>query len=198
MIDWAAFTWEAFATLFTGLAAVLAAAVIGWRQSSIMDRQVEIQQQALRSDLFDRRMRNFETVQSIIRQVRNEPHSLYISVIHQFHAAIDEAKFLFPQGVSDDLLAIYNRMGDLHAIDAEIRAETIGQGHAGVELPQKKLEAIRALSEALDALPEIYADMRLFNASTQARALLTASAAPTSTIPTISSGESTSPNASQP
>ncbi len=197
-IDWAAFSWEAFATLFTGLAAVMAAAVIGWRQSTIMAQQVEIQQQTLRSELFDRRMRNFDTVQRLIYQVRERPDAFNASVIHQFHGAIDEAKFLFPQDVSERLLEIYGRMGELNAIDADMRSEIIGKGHAGVELPQKKLEAGRALSRDIEALPDIYSDMKLFQAHRQARALLTAKAAPTSTIPTISSPDNTSRNASQP
>ena len=197
-IDWASFTWEAFATLVTGLAAVVAAAIIGWRQSSIMAQQVDIQKQALRSDLFDRRMAHFMLVQGIIRKVRDNPNTFDIQTIHQFRDAIDEAKFLFPRNVSETLEQIYKRMGDLNAIVAEIRSETIANGHAGVELPQQKLDAGKALSADLKMLPDTYADMQLFQVNPQARARLTAKAAPTSTMPTISIPDSTSPNASQP
>lgn len=74
-------SWEAFATLVTGLAAVAAAAYVGLRQAKIQQRQVEIQEaqtaiqdrQAailesqlgvenlrIRHDLFDERMRVYE------------------------------------------------------------------------------------------------------------------------------------------
>jgi hypothetical protein len=38
-IAWTQFSWEAFATLATGLAAVVAALVVGWRQTGIAGRQ---------------------------------------------------------------------------------------------------------------------------------------------------------------
>ena len=54
-IYWSAFSWEAFATLATGLAAVGGAVWILMRQQLSLDRQVELQELKLRSDLFDRR-----------------------------------------------------------------------------------------------------------------------------------------------
>ena len=101
-------------------------------------------------------------VQGIIRKVRDNPNTFDIQTIHQFRDAIDEAKFLFPRNVSETLEQIYKRMGDLNAIVAEIRSETIANGHAGVELPQKKLDAGKALSADLKMLPDTYADMQLF------------------------------------
>lgn len=74
-------SWEAFATLATGIAAVIAAAVVGLRQAKILERQVEIQEAQtaiqdrqvailerqlgvenlrVRHDLFDERMKVYE------------------------------------------------------------------------------------------------------------------------------------------
>jgi hypothetical protein len=42
-VEWLPFSWEAFATIFTGLAAVVGAVVIGLKQSKIAQKQADIQ-----------------------------------------------------------------------------------------------------------------------------------------------------------
>lgn len=42
--EWLPFSWEAFATIFTGLAAVVGAIVIGLKQSKIAQKQADIQE----------------------------------------------------------------------------------------------------------------------------------------------------------
>lgn len=54
-IYWDAMTWEAFATLAAGLAAVIGATLVGLRQMAISKRQVALQQLELRRLLYDLR-----------------------------------------------------------------------------------------------------------------------------------------------
>lgn len=93
-IDWSAFTWEAFATLVTGLAAVCGATAIGFRQirtqteiangqadiarrqSDIMGRQTEImgfqaevERATLRASIFDRRLLVHKSISDFIRVI---------------------------------------------------------------------------------------------------------------------------------
>lgn len=53
-------SWEAFATLLTGLVAIAAAYLVGLRQAKILERQAEIEAIKVRVELFDRRMKIVE------------------------------------------------------------------------------------------------------------------------------------------
>ena len=55
MIEWQSFSWEAFATLFTGLAAVAGAVTIGLKQTKIQQSQHLISETTVRIALFERR-----------------------------------------------------------------------------------------------------------------------------------------------
>lgn len=66
-IYWAEFTWDAFSTLFTGLAAVAAAYYLGKKQIQISAEQIKLSQkqialssETLKAELFDRRMEVYE------------------------------------------------------------------------------------------------------------------------------------------
>lgn len=120
-----------------------------------------LQERAIRSDLFEKRLAHYEFVKETIKQVRNKPKALDIAAVVEFNRAIDEAQFLFSRQVSADLKAIYKDMGKLNAINEQISAEFAANGHAGVKLPQQKLELGRTLTEHLDNLPNIYREMRL-------------------------------------
>lgn len=105
-------SWEAAATLITGLGAVVAAGAVGWRQTEIMKEQAKIQRDQLliedagrkleelkiKTDLFDRRM--------AVYQVANE--WLFAWYLHgkvstdqelRMLQAKDQSEFLFRREV---------------------------------------------------------------------------------------------------
>ncbi|OYY79425.1 MAG: hypothetical protein B7Y43_03160 [Sphingomonas sp. 28-62-20] len=63
-IDWCSFTWQAFATLTTGLIAATGAIAIGWRQVGISRKVAELTLLAQREKLFDRLFELYETVRT--------------------------------------------------------------------------------------------------------------------------------------
>lgn len=62
-IYWDAMTWEAAA----GFSAVVAASVVGLRQSGILKRQVRLEQQKTQTDVFDRRMAVYDATREWLR-----------------------------------------------------------------------------------------------------------------------------------
>lgn len=106
-VAWCSFTWEAFATLFTGVAAVVGATVIGWRQSQIMakqtaisEKQAEIEKLNHRSEQFDRRMKVYETAVEWLRHFWAHGSAATGDLHNRYIWAIETAKFLFRPEVS--------------------------------------------------------------------------------------------------
>jgi hypothetical protein len=109
-IAWCGFTWEAFATLMTGVLAVGAAMYVGHRQTKIMTEQtaiakgqVDLEHLKLRADLFDRRMQVYEATVRWLQDIwtngnapKGEAHTNYIW-------AMEKAKFLFRPAVADQM-----------------------------------------------------------------------------------------------
>lgn len=122
MIDWRAFTWEAFAALVTGLAAVVAAVVVGLRQAriqlvqarisskqtEILDKQVRLEELKLRNELFDRRFDVYRKTQFYLVALASfEKRSDIQTVLGEFLTARDTSQFLFHQRVAAVMLEIY-------------------------------------------------------------------------------------------
>jgi len=107
-IAWCSFSWEAFATLFTGVAAVVGASIIGWRQSEIMakqtaiaERQAEIEKLSHRSEQFDRRLKVYETAVEWLREFWQHGEAAKDNDLRNRYVwAIETAKFLFRPEVS--------------------------------------------------------------------------------------------------
>lgn len=118
MGEFAWISWEAFATLATGIAAVIAAAFVGLRQAKILERQVEIQEAQtaiqdrqvailerqlgvenlrVRHDLFDERMRVYESFRAWLSDIlvtgRVPPSGSALEV--GMADALDRSRFLF-------------------------------------------------------------------------------------------------------
>ena len=93
-IYWDQFTWEAFATLLTGLAVVLGATVVGLRQTRILSRQIRLSETNLRIELLDRRANCISKMREIVsewtRDARLSPESW-----SKFQAAFFDAELLF-------------------------------------------------------------------------------------------------------
>jgi hypothetical protein len=161
LIDWCAFTWEAFATLAAGLAAVIAAWRLGKRQIAIQEKQLYLQAQSLKSELFERRLQNYETVRDLLNNILSTPDDIDPHLQSRFFVALREARFLFSANVYERLDEIWSLCVDLNALALQERQEISLNGHAGVELPQKKHDAYLAVNEKYKTLHETYAEMSL-------------------------------------
>jgi hypothetical protein len=120
VIDWAAFSWEAFATLATGLAAVGAAIIVGYRQIGLTSRQLDVLSeqaklgeaaslrdhslkiQTLQLELLERRMSVVDEIRRIWGQwtrdgrLNSEDWSALRTTFHQ-------AQLLYPRNISEDI-----------------------------------------------------------------------------------------------
>lgn len=160
-IAWCSFSWEAFATLITGVAAVGAAIYIGRRQTEIQKKQADIQLQAIRANLFERRLENYETVRDLINSLLRNADEIDTGLQQQFFIAQREAQFLFSQKVYDGLSEIWNLCAELNAAALELRQSQMSGGHADVGLSAQKLAAFHALNAKYRELSGLYSEMKL-------------------------------------
>ena len=93
-IFWDQFSWEAFATLLTGLAAVGGATIIGSMQTRILSRQLRFAETNLRIGLLDRRANCISRMREVVaewtRDARLSPESW-----SKFQSAFFDAELLF-------------------------------------------------------------------------------------------------------
>ena len=160
-VDWCAFTWEAFATLVTGFLAVCGAFLIGIRQMKIQEKQVELQDLALRSDLFERRYSVYERVRQFtiysMRLVENQDRETE----QQFLAAMGEAKFLFDDAVVSGVDEIWAKKCELDALMGDMKHIYEIQGHYGDGNPKRKHDALIWFDQRLTSLPQLFHEMKL-------------------------------------
>lgn len=108
MIYWTGFTWEAFATLAAGLCAVLAALSVARRQTTIIDRQVRLQELTFRSSIFDRRGKVYNAIRLHIGFVINgrQANAQSLSAYEEFEIAMHTIRFLFSSTLSLEMSAL--------------------------------------------------------------------------------------------
>ena len=135
-IAWCSLSWDAFATLFTGVLAVSGAILIGWRQTEISNRQNEILQN--QNVILEKQTRIAESqvqlerlkLRSDLYQVRSEVVAVtkeWFAIFTRdgsvatgpearpFIEAIGKAEFLFRPQVAADMRAWYE-LGMRHLI----------------------------------------------------------------------------------
>lgn len=102
-MTWDYFSWEAFATLVTGLAAVGGAGWLGHRQTKILakqgdilDHQTRLERAKLRFDMFDRRYAYVELFDRFLQRVKSD-RAVWTTVDTEFLTKSREAEFLFPR-----------------------------------------------------------------------------------------------------
>jgi hypothetical protein len=171
-IDWNAFTWEAFSTLATGLAAVLAAIVIGLRQAGIAHRQAEIADQQrkilgqqadtdsarLKGELFEKRFAVYEGVKSFLSAIVREggdPGGIYAQ---GFLVALDQSRFLYRAQVSDDLQEIWEECCKGFANKSEMKASYDRMGDYGKERIDKEYKFALWAYDRLTKLSDLFGD----------------------------------------
>jgi hypothetical protein len=172
MINWAAFSWEAFATLLTGVSAVIAALIIGYRQIGLVARQVDLQaqqarlgeeaaardhalkQQTLRLQLLDRRASLVEEIRRIWVQwmqdatLNDEDWVALRSVLHQ-------AQLLYPKAIVDDIdAALRNLMLQKTHQDRASQYHSSGRADKAKEHLEKSFSADDKVVEVMESLLE--------------------------------------------
>lgn len=172
-IYWHQFDWPSFSTLLTGLLAVGAAYYVGKRQTkiaedqkAIVSRQVDLEQLALRHDLFERRYdvyaaaRNYlEELEFGIGQPNSDARVAFIKAIH-------ESRFLFDSKVQTGLREIFDLSSNLNQkLQFSAAKERAGQTPTDEE-NDNILELRETLSNRLGFLAELFGEsMRLYEPS---------------------------------
>lgn len=130
VIQWLKFDWPTFGalvgaivTLIVGLAAVRGAKAIGLkqagiaerqveisdRQTAILGRQVELEEQKLVHDLFERRYRAFDAAANLLAEaVEGNRHQFSSKTSSDYLTALQESRFLFPINVHTALQDIWS------------------------------------------------------------------------------------------
>jgi hypothetical protein len=160
-IDWCGFTWEAFATLATGLAAVSAAVVVGRKQAEIQMVQAGLQSMALKSDLFDRRYSVFERAERFLQEAIRLGSEQPGTAGQDFLVAMGESRFLFEPAVELGLREIWAKWCEFQGLKAAMKSTFASEGHYGDGNPAKESAALMLFAERLTSLPELFAEMRL-------------------------------------
>ena len=112
-IYWTEFSWESFAALFTGIAAVGGAIYIGKRQTKIAERQTELLAQQAASDLKLKlqtlRMKLLERRADCIQKMRRISAAWYTEAFipdeqrQEFWALLEDAQLLYPDVIVDEI-----------------------------------------------------------------------------------------------
>ncbi|MDP1642615.1 MAG: hypothetical protein Q8L59_10565 [Phenylobacterium sp.] len=127
-IDLASFSWEALATLVTGLAAVTAAAWVGRRQTAILASQAAVQRYDLIAKLFELRSAAYYDVRSHLSWVVAHSARPDAEQNAAFARAVERCRFLFPE-------ALYE-----HVRDIDRRLDVYQRAHASVERRERRGE----------------------------------------------------------
>jgi hypothetical protein len=153
-IAWSAFTWEAFATLLAGLAAVAGAFFLGRRQIEILGRQTHLQESNLKISIFEKRMDVFRSVERFIYGVIAAGGPVSHEIERGFLIAEQEARFLFAKDVIDFLSEVWNNYVQLKVFKNVMQEEHEESGHYGEESRAKVHAAMQWISNCSDSLAQ--------------------------------------------
>lgn len=134
--------------------AVAAAFVVGLRQT-------KIQELSVRSELFDRRYENYETVRDFLQatlRLAGEPSQ---EVINKFFTAQREARFLFGPDVYEHLDAIWNDCGEMFVAAQIVASGTAPEGYDYQEQVRRKSELFKKINSSFLELHNTYHQLRL-------------------------------------
>lgn len=107
--------WQAWATLATGIMAVIGAVIVGLRQvkiserqTAILDRQAGIEEAKLRADLFERRMETYEVTVDFLSNMSmvTQIDPAHTERWRAFREKVRESRFLFRDSVFHTLTEI--------------------------------------------------------------------------------------------
>ncbi|SFK71710.1 hypothetical protein [Caulobacter sp. UNC279MFTsu5.1] len=158
MIDPYSFTWEAFATLFTGLVAVAGAVVIGLRQTQILGRQVALAEMDQRIALFERRFKIYDDANLFLNHMIAFAGFPPKPIEDRFRASALEARLLFPSKVHDDLWAIYKRALQYDVLKKKMAADFARDHQYAADDTDQELIENLWLNETLINLLDVFGD----------------------------------------
>lgn len=152
----------------TGLAAVSAALAIGLRQSSIsrkqneiLDRQTQLAELQLRSQLFDKRLACYHDARQFLGKIVAHADRPDRESEFTFIGAMHESLFLFDSAVHQHLMAIWRDACDFCAVHAVTRATFDREGHYGPEV-EREHELLEKIADHLGNFNDVFGEeMRL-------------------------------------
>jgi len=167
VIYWSALSWEAFATLFTGIAAVAGATIVGWRQMRLLHRQIEITHLATDNDRKIRqnelRLKLLERREGVIQIVRDSSAAFQATVDlageerKALWGAIQKSEFLFPPSLTDGLS---HALISVHRLSAANKVQMNSRRNGDVEKANKWLEKVQEHEEEIfKSLPKLLESM---------------------------------------
>lgn len=112
-------SWEAFATLITGILAVGAAVWVGLKQQKITAQQLENERLSLRLELFEKRYEFYDVLTRYIRATRFK-NGVSAILEREFAAKSRKGLLLFPKS-SADLINKIASLGDEYQDLAEVK-----------------------------------------------------------------------------
>lgn len=172
MIDFYSFTWEAFATLFAGIAAVVGAVYVGvrqvgisraqkdiaGRQTEILAKQVGLDELKLRAELFDKRFAVYEATRAMIGATLALAQEPEREIELAFRVAKDQATFLFQPSVSEGLQEIWKKLNSFFALNSVMSQSYRTQGHYGDGNSERERELLTWLADRQANLSELFGD----------------------------------------
>lgn len=149
-------SWEAFATLVTGMLAVGAAVWVGLKQQNITAQQLENEKLALKLELFEKRYEFYDVLTRYIRATRFRNGVSY-ALEKEFSAKSRKGLLLFPKSAAS-LIADITALGDEYQDLAEAKVSP----DASIRKPAlARRKAIRARQDELFQDFETIADTAL-------------------------------------
>lgn len=171
MIHWQEFDWQSFSTLVTGLTAVIAALIIGWRQSQILAMQSEISEMQattdmlrLRHELFDRRLEVYRSTMSLIRHIVSHATKPSSELQNEFLLAKGQATFLFSADVNAHLQTVWESACDYELVKGQMTRLFELEGHYGDENLVKENALMKKFVGYMHDLPKQFHELRLSEA----------------------------------
>lgn len=170
-IAWCSFSWEAFATLATGVLAVGGAVFVGLRQLKIAEKQVDIadrqteimsQQGKLadlefRRGLFDRRMAVYDATLSYLNSLLLRMNDKEIN--REFASALGRSQFLFQDAVHEALKEVFSQGIRYWTLVQREGFSDAGRGEFSDADRNKQEEIFDWIQERMATLPELFAEI---------------------------------------
>lgn len=155
-IVWTAFSWEAFATLVTGLAAVAAAWAVARKQGQIVERQVALQELTFRHEVFEKRAVIYNAIRRYIGEIvySGKPSHPSFDMFKEYFNAVETVRFLFSKRLHLEMKALDHFVSEMRKRDFNGDADmTLDE----VDYYSKRLSIdLMELRRRYDALPAMF------------------------------------------
>jgi hypothetical protein len=165
IIYWETFTWEAFATLLTGVSAVGGAVWVGLKQTAISHRQTEIlarqariEELGLRSELFERRFAVYEATRRFLSEIVANDGRCSIETEQAFEIALNESNFLFCDDVQARLKTMWKTANAFFRSKIAMKNAYDRTGSYPQDVAEREHAQLTEISEAALDLPKLFGD----------------------------------------